>query len=223
MGNMRTSLLLLCASLALSPVAKADKFWLQIPGQGEAVEGSLPPVIEGVILDQTDTSYHLRVVGGELWLTKSQVLRVDKDAMTVASIEKAEQDNAADLVAATAERISTQRLAMAISSPAAIVRDAMVQNPRTAIDPRSIPRAATASGGAPVGPIEVGTTVNTAWVEPAEEVAIVQPISNFDPVIGRALMVGVSDYVLIRELTLAYSLSRDRDYVKMLRVMRRLR
>ena len=223
MAYMRTSLLLLCAGLALSPVAKADKFWLQVPAQGEAVEGSLPAVIEGVVLDQTDSSYHLRIVGGEIWLNKDQVVRVDKDDMTVASIEKAEQDGAAALAAATSERISTQRLAMAISAPAAIVRDAMVQDAPTAIDPRSIPRDATASGGAPVGPIEVGTTVNTAWVEPAEEVAIVQPVSNFDPVIGRALMVGVSDYVLIRELTLAYSISRYRNYVKMLRVMRRLR
>jgi len=70
--------------------AQPDKFWLAEP-DAHAVEGSSPRLIEGVLLDQTDTQYHLRVDGGEVWLDKKAVVKVEKDALTVEQIATAEQ------------------------------------------------------------------------------------------------------------------------------------
>src|SRR5262249_42310896 len=70
--------LALLAALALAPASTPDKFWLEPPDRKVAVEGSLPAVIEGVLLDQTDKQYHVRVVGGELWLDKAKVVKLEK-------------------------------------------------------------------------------------------------------------------------------------------------
>ena len=46
---------------------------------------------------------------------------------------------------------------------------------------------------------------------------------EFDPIIGRSMTIGVSDAELMRELSLAYAITHNHDYIKMLRVLRRLR
>jgi hypothetical protein len=90
---MRNPPLVLLAALALAPLARADRFWLENPEQKDRVEGSLPAVIDGVILDQTDKQYHVRVVGGEVWLDKARVVRLEKDALTLQAITQAEAEH----------------------------------------------------------------------------------------------------------------------------------
>lgn len=81
---------LLTLSLLLSPHGTPDKFWLT---QGDAnAEGSRPAVVEGVLLGEDATSYHVRVKGGEVWLPRAQVAKVEKDALTVEAIERLETE-----------------------------------------------------------------------------------------------------------------------------------
>ena len=86
---MRTPILLCAAALFAAPL-KADKFWLGDPDK-QTVEGSAPDVIEGVLIDENATSYHIRVVGGEIVLSKKQVVKVEKDDLTLAKLLDAEQ------------------------------------------------------------------------------------------------------------------------------------
>jgi hypothetical protein len=89
----------LLAQVALSAFAFAfadrpqpDKYWLEPAPAGQTVEGSQPAMIEGVLLDESATHFHLRVVGGEIWLAKNAVHHVEKDGLDVAAIEKREQE-----------------------------------------------------------------------------------------------------------------------------------
>lgn len=108
---MRTILLTATASLLFSPLAHADKFWLRTETpQEQAVEGSRPDVIDGVVLDQDDTTYHLRVAGGELWLPKARVAKVEADGLSVAALEQQEADAAPRLADAERERVREQAM-----------------------------------------------------------------------------------------------------------------
>ena len=70
-----------------------DKFWLEPQTSGgPAVEGSQPAVLEGVLLDESPTHYHVRVLGGEIWLAKKDVHHVEKDALDVATLERREHE-----------------------------------------------------------------------------------------------------------------------------------
>ncbi|MGE3174783.1 MAG: hypothetical protein AB7O97_19290 [Planctomycetota bacterium] len=195
---MLSSTLLLLASLWASPHGESswsrpDKFWFEAP-EAAQVEGSAPAFVEGVLLDETDDAYHVRVVGGEVWLPKAQVVKVEKDRLTTQRIERAEQKAAEDAQKAAAE-----------SAPPA--------------------------GEGEVD--EVATEVaEPPCCDPHEELAVVEefvataPVvpPHYDPVL-HVLRVdpACSDWTLIRDLELAYEVTRDRTYIKLLRVMRRLR
>jgi len=90
---MRNPPLVLLAALALAPLARADRFWFEAPEQKDRVPGSLPAVIDGVLLDQTDKQFHVRVVGGEVWLDKARVVRVEKDGLTLEAIAQQEAEH----------------------------------------------------------------------------------------------------------------------------------
>ncbi len=101
---MRTFPLLLSLA-ALAGHAKADKFWLEDPAVAAKAEaGSLPAVVDGVLVAEKDGIYEIRTVGGTLFLPKASVFRIDRDELTVAAIETAEKDAAAALEAADQER-----------------------------------------------------------------------------------------------------------------------
>jgi hypothetical protein len=108
---MRTLPLLLLSAFALAPTAKADKFWLESPDTKPAVDGSLPAVIEGVLVGEDDRDYHIRLVGGQISLAKKLVVKVEKDQLTVDAIAKLESDQALALAAADSERQTAQRAA----------------------------------------------------------------------------------------------------------------
>lgn len=101
---MRYLPLTVCALLFALP-AKADKFWLSDPAlEKDAAPGSSPNILEGVLIAETDEAYQVRIVGGEVFLPKKSVFKVEKDGLTVDTIAKAEKDSAEALAAANRER-----------------------------------------------------------------------------------------------------------------------
>ncbi len=101
---MRYLPLTVCALLFALP-AKADKFWLSDPAdEKNAAAGSSPNILEGVLIAETDDTYQVRIVGGEVFLSKKAVFKVEKDGLTVDAIAKAEKDSAEALAAANRER-----------------------------------------------------------------------------------------------------------------------
>jgi len=182
---MRTLPLAALAAVVFAPVAKADKFWLVRPdAQAKMVEGSDPDVIQGVLIAEDQKTYHLRIVGGELFLDKARVFRVEKDGLTIDAVVGKEKADADRLAAADRER----QLKAAAPAP-------RVAAGRTAVD-----AAARRVEASPVG-------------QPPEPA--------YDPVIHRLAPVnGLSDRELYRELELAYTVTRDQRYLKLLRKLR---
>lgn len=106
---MRFLPLTACALLFALP-AKADKFWLSDPAaQKEA--GAAPDLIHGVLLAEDAANYHIRIVGGEVVLSKKVVFKVEKDDLSVDAIVKAEKDGAETRALANKERELQQEIA----------------------------------------------------------------------------------------------------------------
>lgn len=183
---MRILPLALLLGAVLAPTARADKFHLgDANAEKRVAAGANPDVLEGVLLAESATQYHVRIVGGEIWLQKRLVYKVERDGLTLADIVRAE--------AALARQQQ--------EAPAAV--DAAVQGMR----------------GRPVE-AAVATPADVAPV--AAAVAPVAPA--FDPVIGRAVSgAALGDAGLQRELKFAYSMTGDRQYLKLLRQVRRMR
>ncbi|MBK8098234.1 MAG: hypothetical protein IPK26_14070 [Planctomycetes bacterium] len=177
---------LVLAALLLAPAARADKFYLGTAEEAKKVaEGSNPTTIEGVLLAETDTHYHIRVVGGEVVLEKKGVFKVEKDAMTVADIVKVEKD--------LADKSAAEAKARDASKPVEAAGAGLRGKPVEA----AVGGEAVADGKPAVG-------------EPA----------GFDPVVGK--VVG-GDAALIDEVEAAWTLTKDRKYLKLLRKLRRAR
>ncbi|MBL9079322.1 MAG: hypothetical protein JNL08_17605 [Planctomycetes bacterium] len=195
---MRILPFVLC-SLLLQLPAKADKFWLSDPEtQKESAEGSQPNVVVGVLIAESDEGYHVRIVGGELILPKQSVFKIEKDDLSVDAIVELEKKQAEQLAAANRER----EMAQAADRRAREVRalEATVRKVDAAARTEPQPAAAPA---------------------PADTV----PVPRFDPVVGvtRPGDAAMSQPELLRELQLAWTLTRDRSYLKLLRQVRRMR
>lgn len=120
-------LLLLSVALALCAPAKADKFWLEDPANAaKSAEGSTPLYLQGVLLGEADGFYEIRVEGGTLRLPKASVHRIDKDALTVAAIESAEQGQHEALASADNQRQQAQAARTVRRSVVAEAREASV-------------------------------------------------------------------------------------------------
>ncbi len=181
---MRLTLLTACAFLFALP-AKADKFWLSDPAtQKNTPATSSPDLIEGVLLAEDATDYHIRVVGGELVLAKKRVFKVEKDGLTLDGIVKVEKDRAEALALANQERQLQQQIA----------RKERELKVAEAAAKKSAPKAVDA-------------------VAPRAEAPA------FDPVIGVVRPAGDAQV----ELRAAYEATRDRDLLRQLRILRRLR
>ena len=79
----RILLPLLCAAL-LAPAARADRFHLGSAETADRMTDGEADVIEGVLLEETETTYRIRIAGGEIELAKSRVYKVESTALTVA-------------------------------------------------------------------------------------------------------------------------------------------
>ena len=85
----RILLPLLCAAL-LAPAAQADKFHLGTAETAEKMTDGEADIVEGVLLEETETTYRIRIEGGEIELAKSRVYKVESSDLTVAQIEDRE-------------------------------------------------------------------------------------------------------------------------------------
>lgn len=183
-------------ALALSAEAKADKFWLSDPSaKQQAAEGSSPAVIEGVLIAESDEGYHVRIVGGEVLLPKKAVFRIEKDALSV-------------------EAIVQQELALAKAQAEA--------PPAAPTAAKAMPAAATKRAGRnQAKAAEAAARKNAATEAPAP--APVEPPA-YDPVLHRATPVpGATTHAeLMAEAQLAWTLTKDRRYMTLLRRLRRL-
>ncbi|MEQ1633452.1 MAG: hypothetical protein ABL997_13830 [Planctomycetota bacterium] len=189
--------LLVALGLLLQPSAAPDKFWTSMPQDG-AIEGQSPSVVEGVLLDEDATHYHVRIAGGEIWLPKARVVRVEKDDLTVEAIAAAVQ--AAKDARADAEK------AEAGAGEAETTRD-----PVAVVEADAKPRVAT--------PVEAAVT--PAEPAPAEDV-VEEP--RYDPIRGRfGPSTAEARSAQLRELEATYAATKDRDVLKQLRQLRRMR
>lgn len=183
----------LCVLALFTAPAKADKFWFSDPAQ-QTVEGAAPDMLQGVLLEQDATSYHVRVVGGEVVIAKSRVVKIEKDGLTVDAIVAAEKDQAA--------KAKPEQDRLALARAAARAERRAVQAAEASAR-RSAPRAADAATPAQVR-------------IPAEP--------SFDPTVGVASpAAALSKAELQRELQTAWTLTKDRRYLEALRKVRRLR
>lgn len=181
----------------LTGVGQPDKFWLD-DGPAKAGGEPLPlRVVEGVLLDEDATSYHLRVEGGEVWLPKNQVVKVEKDGLTTAQIEQKERAAAEQRARAQAARAAEAAAAMRGHATEAAATPAPTEPP---------------AAPAPLTPA----------IEPAPPTVV--PTAHYDPVLHvHRSGAPTPEAELMRDLEVAYKLTRDRDYLKVLRRLRRLR
>lgn len=82
-------LLLSVLATAHGHAASPDTFWV-LPAKSQKDAKAEP--IRGALIAEDATHYHVRVEGGELWIEKKLVQRVEKDALTVEEIAKKEQE-----------------------------------------------------------------------------------------------------------------------------------
>jgi hypothetical protein len=116
---MHTPLLLILSVLSTPTQGQPDKFWLESPAQANAVEESRPAVIDGVLLEQDDESYLIRVVGGEVRLPKASVVKIEKDNLTAAKIDRAEREQREQRAAAAAAAAAASEQQAAAEAPTA--------------------------------------------------------------------------------------------------------
>lgn len=182
------SLAVLCALFAALP-AKADTFWFAEPSSApEAADNAVRDCVRGVLLSEDKDVYVVRVVGGEMTIAKSSVVRVEKDDLTVEAIAKAEADAKDALAAADSERAQRQ-------AESKLLRDVAVAEASARKAEATPPAAPAAAPALPALPFV--------------------PALGF----GRA---GLSKRDLVREASLAYQATRDRELLRVMRQLRRL-
>jgi len=186
--------------LLLQVPAKADKFWLSDPeNHKQSAEGSSPAVVVGVLIAESDEGYHVRIVGGEVILPKASVFKIEKDDLSVEAIVKAETDQAKQREAADKDRAMAQ---------AAEKRS------------RDVKAAEASAKKADAAPIPAAQPA----VPSAAEAAARAADAGFDPVLGvDRSPAAMNQNELQREVQLAWSLTKDRRYLKLLRQLRRYR
>ena len=182
---------LIAGVLLICAPAKADKFWLTDPeSQQNSAAGSSPHLIQGVLVATDDEGYHVRIVGGEVVLSKQSVFKIEKDGLSLDAIVKAE--TASKQVGETANE--SRRAGQAAQQRMRDVRIAEASASRPA-------KAVEASSNRSAPPV---TTL------------------SFDPVLGVASGYN-SQYAMMHDAQIAWVLTKDRRYMKLLRQLRRMR
>ncbi len=177
------SLAVLCALFAALP-AKADTFWFAEPSSTpEAADNAVRDCLRGVLVSEDAANYVVRVVGGEMTIAKSSVVRIEKDDLTVEAIAKSEAEAKDALAAADAAR--TQRQA-----ESKLLR-------------------------------EVAVAEASARKAEASPIAVLPPLPAAAPSMGFA-RAGLSKRDLLREASMTYRETRDRELLRVIRQLRRL-
>ena len=132
---MMLPLLVVVLAGSLQPANAPDTFWVLAANHQK---DDKPEPIRGALLGEDATHYHVRVEGGELWIEKALVQRVEKDELTVEAIQQKEQQKrdaakaepvsqpaaeaataASDATAKPAEAAAAKKEAEAAPTPAA--------------------------------------------------------------------------------------------------------
>jgi len=188
---MRFPLFTLLA-LSLGAEARADKYWLTDPA---AAKPGTPghEVLDAVLLRETATTYHLRLVGGVMELPKSRVWKVERDGLTVAQIEAEELALRTAAEAADAERRAEQK-----------TEQKAEQKTEQQTEPPSPTR---------------GQPVEASAVRERPAPAAAPAKGHYDPILGRYVKAPgeLSRAELRRELQFAYRMTRDPRYLAALR------
>jgi hypothetical protein len=185
--------LLLAVSALFAAVARADTFWLEPKPATEQPGAVAPDVIHGVLLDETETTLHIRVVGGEVWLAKARVHAVDSDDLTIANVERQEANaKAARRQASRTEAVATE-----------------------AASPRSARPTAEPAVTDPVAPAPV--LDDAELIREAEDM----PAPIYDPILHRAIPQGMTREEVMQMLKDAYDRTGDRALIRELRRYRR--
>ncbi len=95
------------ALLTLAPAASADKFYLGSAEDAAKSSGS-PRAIQGVLLEDDEESYTIRIEGGLVTIPRSLVYKIEKDGVTIADLENVENRQRESLAAADDARIAIQ-------------------------------------------------------------------------------------------------------------------
>ncbi len=103
--------LLLVALASLVPSLRADRFYFGTEADDKKFKGlegaDVRSAISGVMLREQNGMAVIRVEGGEVWVERKLIYRVEKDALTVAQLEERERGPKAKPVAA-GKRAATQ-------------------------------------------------------------------------------------------------------------------
>ncbi len=112
------------ALAVLSPAARADRFHFGSQADADKHAAGELSVVDGVLLREHEGQFVIRVVGGEMWIDKTLVYRVDKDDLTVTRIQEQEQAQQDQLAAANAQRRERQVAEAAAARRAAAIAEA---------------------------------------------------------------------------------------------------
>lgn len=190
---MMLPLLLSVLAAAHGHATSPDTFWV-LPAKSPKDAQAEP--IRGALIAEDATHYQVRVEGGELWIEKKLVQRIEKDALTVEEIAKKELEKRAAKKEPTPEaNPDASSAAEAMTKPA-----------------QSAPVEATTPVAEPV--------VDAAPAAEPQQSAVDMP--RYDPVLHR--MSGTDGAVAsqrIAELREAYRITRSQETRKELRRARR--
>lgn len=124
-------------ALALASTAQADRFYFGreaddkkvVAGEGATAES----IVHGVLLREQDGMYVIRVEGGEVWVEKARVYKVERDGLTVAQLEDREKASAQKL-ASTAEARGRRATEAAAKRPQREPVDSSAKSMRIEVD-----------------------------------------------------------------------------------------
>jgi len=106
---MRTPLPLVLAFAASASALPADRFFFGSKADDDKFVGSegadARASLSGVLLREQDGMYVIRVEGGEVWVERSRVYKIEHDDLSVAQIEDRERSVKDELAAARARHL----------------------------------------------------------------------------------------------------------------------
>ncbi len=182
------------ASVVFAPHAKADKFYIGAEGDDATLaEGSLSPALEGVLVEEKDGIYEIRIEGGTVFIAKTSVYKIENDGLTVADLDKRSADGA------DARKEADTKRQQFLTAEATLRTERSMEA-----------RAMEASfGGAEAVEAAAPALVPTLAALPV-----------FDPIIGVSLR-GSTLRQMLYALELEYELTGDRSLRKPMRILRR--